>query len=178
MPSSSRPCLVKMTRRSVMWQPEQMNVWCSQPRSRAVWSGTTLVRINSAPHAVQRNGRTPTSSPRSSAGCLPCLSKRRRRFDAGAGTPVAPPRQKNGPLLWLAVGTFAVGTERFMIAAILPYIAADLDVSVPAAGQLVTIFAITYALSAPTLAALTGRFDRRKLLTNARSRPRMTARGA
>jgi hypothetical protein len=85
--SSSRPCLVKTTRRSVTWHAEQMNVWCSQPRKHAVSSGTTLVRINSAPHAVQRNGRTLTSSPRSCPVCLPCLSKRRRRARAGAGTP-------------------------------------------------------------------------------------------
>ena len=30
--SSSRPCLVKTNRRFVTWQPEQMKVWCSQPR--------------------------------------------------------------------------------------------------------------------------------------------------
>jgi len=68
------------------------------------------------------------------------------------------------PLYWLAVGTFAVGTEGFMIAAILPRIATDLFVSVQAAGQLVTIFAFTYAVSSPVLTALTGGFDRRKLL--------------
>ena len=51
------------------------------------------------------------------------------------------------PVYWLAVGTFAVGTEGFMIAAILPRIAADLAVSLQAAGQLVTIFTLTYALS-------------------------------
>jgi len=58
------------------------------------------------------------------------------------------------PLYWLAVGTFAVGTEGFMIAAILPRIATDLFVSVQAAGQLVTIFAFTYAVSSPVLTAI------------------------
>ena len=67
-------------------------------------------------------------------------------------------------LCCLALGTFAVGTEGFMIAAILPEIAADLAVSVQVTGLLVTVFAITYALSAPILTALTGRFGRRKLL--------------
>ena len=75
------------------WHPEQMNVWCSQPRIRAVSSGITFVRINSALQAVQRNGRTLTSSPRSCAVCLLCLSKRRRRSLAGAGTPVASRRE-------------------------------------------------------------------------------------
>jgi hypothetical protein len=38
------------------------------------------------------------------------------------------------PLFWLALGTFAVGTESFMIAGLLPNMAADLSVSVVAAG--------------------------------------------
>jgi predicted MFS family arabinose efflux permease len=69
-----------------------------------------------------------------------------------------------GPLVWLAVGTFAVGTEGFMIAAILPRISLDLSVSVATAGQLVTIFALAYALSSPILTTLTGNVDRRTLL--------------
>jgi predicted MFS family arabinose efflux permease len=70
----------------------------------------------------------------------------------------------NGPLYWLAAGTFAVGTESFMIAGLLPGMAADLGVSVAAAGQLVTVFALAYALSSPVLTALTGRLNRRTLL--------------
>jgi len=68
------------------------------------------------------------------------------------------------PLYWLALGTFAVGTEGFMIAALLPGIAGDLAVSLQAAGQLVTVFALTYAVSSPLLTALTGNVNRRKLL--------------
>src|SRR6202035_2143652 len=41
--SSSRPCLVKAIRRTVIWHPEQTNVWCSKPRTVVVCSGTTLV---------------------------------------------------------------------------------------------------------------------------------------
>ena len=59
-PSASRPSLMKITRRSVTWHPEQMNVWCSTPRTATVWSGTTFVRINSAPHAVQSIALTPS----------------------------------------------------------------------------------------------------------------------
>lgn len=68
------------------------------------------------------------------------------------------------PLLWLALGTFAIGTETFMISPLLPQIAADVTVSVPRAGQLVWTFALAYALSSPLLTALTGRLDRRRLL--------------
>ena len=51
-----------------------------------------------------------------------------------------------------------------MIAAILPSMASDLAVSVQVAGQLVTVFAFTYAVSSPILTALTGGIDRRKML--------------
>ena len=68
------------------------------------------------------------------------------------------------PLFWLALGTFAVGTESFMIAGLLRDIATDLDISIVAAGQLVTVFALAYALSSPILTALTGTLHRRTLM--------------
>lgn len=67
-------------------------------------------------------------------------------------------------LYWLALGTFAIGTEGFMIAPLLPDLARDLSVSLVSAGQLVTVFALTYALSSPVLTAFTGDIDRRRLL--------------
>src|SRR5882724_437747 len=67
-------------------------------------------------------------------------------------------------LYWLALGTFAIGTEGFMIAPLLPEMASDLSVSLAGAGQLVTVLALTYALSSPVLTALTGSVDRRRLL--------------
>ncbi len=72
--------------------------------------------------------------------------------------------QSEAPLYWLALGTFSIGTEGFMIAPLLPNLASDLSVSVAVAGQLVTVFALTYAFSSPVLTALTGSLDRRKLL--------------
>jgi predicted MFS family arabinose efflux permease len=68
------------------------------------------------------------------------------------------------PLTWLALGTFATGTESFMIAALLPGLARDLSVTLTAAGQLVTVFALTYAVSSPALSALTAAVGRRNLL--------------
>ncbi|RFS82549.1 MFS transporter [Actinomadura spongiicola] len=67
-------------------------------------------------------------------------------------------------LLPLALATFAVGTDSYVIAGLLPAIATDLHVSTPAAGQLVTVFALVMALSAPLMGALTGRLDRRSAL--------------
>ncbi|WP_051378294.1 MFS transporter [Derxia gummosa] len=67
-------------------------------------------------------------------------------------------------LLPLALGSFAIGTEAFMIAPLLPALAADLGVGVPAAGQLVTVFACVYGIGSPVLTALVGALDRRRLL--------------
>lgn len=67
-------------------------------------------------------------------------------------------------LLPLALATFAVGTDSYVIAGLLPAIATDLRVSTPAAGQLVTVFALVMALSAPVMGALTSGLDRRTAL--------------
>lgn len=64
----------------------------------------------------------------------------------------------------LAVGTFAIGTDEFAIPGVLPGVSSDLRVDVGAAGQLVTVFAVAYALGSPVLTALTGRWPRRRVL--------------
>lgn len=71
------------------------------------------------------------------------------------------------PILTLALGTFAVGTDAFIMAGFLPSVAASLQVPVGVAGQSVTVFAITYAVFAPILATLAARVPRRKLLVAA-----------
>lgn len=64
----------------------------------------------------------------------------------------------------LALGTFAIGTDVFVIAGILPMIAGDLGVSIEAAGQMVTVYALTYALGSPILAALAARWRRERVI--------------
>src|SRR3954471_8159779 len=64
----------------------------------------------------------------------------------------------------LAVGSFATGSGLLVVAGIVPRIAADLRVSTAAGGQVVTTFALAFALLAPVLAAFTGRVPRRPLL--------------
>ncbi|WP_193744201.1 MFS transporter [Geomicrobium sp. JCM 19039] len=54
----------------------------------------------------------------------------------------------NYRLLLLVLGTFIIGTDDFVIAGLLPNIANDMGVTITAAGQLVTAFAITYAIGA------------------------------
>lgn len=79
-------------------------------------------------------------------------------------TPDTPAATSTAPLYWMALGTFAIGTEGFMIAGMLPTVARDLGVSVALAGQLVVAFTAAYAISSPILTALTGAINRRRLL--------------
>ncbi len=70
-------------------------------------------------------------------------------------------------LLLLGLGAFAVGTDGFIISGILPRIADSVSVSTATAGQLVTIFTIVYAVTAPILAAVTSAVPRKALLASA-----------
>ncbi|BEP38082.1 MFS transporter [Variovorax sp. V59] len=78
----------------------------------------------------------------------------------------AAPRTERLPfgLAWLALGAFAIGTESFMVAGLLQLLAADLQVSATRAGQLVLLFALSYAIGSPLMAAACARFGRRPLL--------------
>src|SRR6201996_77642 len=67
-------------------------------------------------------------------------------------------------LLVLALGMFALGTDSFVVAGVLPQISRSFDVTIEAAGQMTTIYAITYALLAPTIAALASGVRRKPLL--------------
>jgi predicted MFS family arabinose efflux permease len=64
----------------------------------------------------------------------------------------------------LGIGAFAIGTDLFVVAGVLPDLAADLGVSVGAAGLTVTVFALAYALGAPVLGALLGARPLRQVL--------------
>jgi len=67
-------------------------------------------------------------------------------------------------LLALTLGAFAIGTTEFVIVGLIPTIAADLHVSLPSAGLLVSLYALGVAVGAPVLTALTGRVPRKTLL--------------
>ncbi|WP_151638950.1 MFS transporter [Noviherbaspirillum aerium] len=67
--------------------------------------------------------------------------------------------------LWaLTLSAFAIGTTEFVIVGLIPTIAASLQVSVPSAGLLVSLYALGVAVGAPVLTALTGRVPRKPLL--------------
>ncbi|MFK4089025.1 Cmx/CmrA family chloramphenicol efflux MFS transporter [Kribbella sp. NPDC020789] len=61
----------------------------------------------------------------------------------------------------LGAAIFAQGTSELMLAGLLPEISADLGVSIPAAGLLISAFAIGMLVGAPVLAVATLRWSRR-----------------
>src|SRR5690625_655422 len=63
----------------------------------------------------------------------------------------------------LAISTVIVGLVELIVGGILPVIAKDLGVSIAAAGQLITIFAIVFAISGPVLLSVTARVERKRL---------------
>ncbi|MER9403341.1 MFS transporter [Mesorhizobium caraganae] len=67
-------------------------------------------------------------------------------------------------LFWLALGSFTISTEGFVISSLLPEIAGDAGISIPLAGTLITAFALAYAIGTPILATLTGEWDRRRVI--------------
>lgn len=67
-------------------------------------------------------------------------------------------------LLTLALGMFALGTDSFVIAGVLPQISHAFHVSIGAAGQLTTVYALAYALLSPTIAAAAAHIERKRLM--------------
>ena len=64
----------------------------------------------------------------------------------------------------LAAATFATGTQTYVFSGLLADLAQDLNVSIGAAGQLATAYAITFAIAAPLMGALLSNMERRRIL--------------
>ena len=67
-------------------------------------------------------------------------------------------------LIALMLSAFAIGTTEFVIVGLIPTIAQDLQVDLPSAGLLVSLYALGVAIGAPVLTALTGKLNRKTLL--------------
>jgi predicted MFS family arabinose efflux permease len=67
-------------------------------------------------------------------------------------------------LIVLAAGMFAIGTDSFVVAGILPQVSKSLGVSIGVAGQMVTLYALSYALLSPVIAATAAHWPRKRLL--------------
>jgi DHA1 family inner membrane transport protein len=64
----------------------------------------------------------------------------------------------------LFLGMFVLGSAELLVVGVLDLVAADLGVSIPTAGTLVTGYALGLAIGGPVLTALTIRLDRRTVL--------------
>ncbi|MEV6674879.1 MFS transporter [Streptomyces sp. NPDC051162] len=70
-------------------------------------------------------------------------------------------------VLLLALGSFTLGLDAYVMAGLLPAIADDTGTTVALAGQLVTVFTLAYAVSAPLFATLlSGRWPRAALIVS------------
>lgn len=67
-------------------------------------------------------------------------------------------------LLTLTIGGFAIGMTEFMMMGVLPDVASSLNVSIPTAGHLISIYALGVVIGAPLLVGLAGRFAPKKVL--------------
>jgi len=70
-------------------------------------------------------------------------------------------------LFLLALGAFATSMVAFLFAGLLPLIAEDTGITVAKAGYLVSAFSLAYAVGTPILSALSGAFDRRRVIGSA-----------
>jgi MFS transporter, DHA1 family, inner membrane transport protein len=64
----------------------------------------------------------------------------------------------------LAVGGFGIGTGEFAIMGLLPQVAGDFGVSVPAAGHVISAYALGVVIGAPLISVIAARWPRRRLL--------------
>jgi MFS transporter, DHA1 family, inner membrane transport protein len=63
------------------------------------------------------------------------------------------------PRVWLlAIGTFATGTDTFVIAGILPALAHSLSVTIEAVGAVISVYALVYGIGTPLLAVVVARW--------------------
>jgi MFS transporter, DHA1 family, inner membrane transport protein len=105
-----------------------------------------------------------------------------RRHLLSAGPQVRPPRRRrkavrqprkpvagraNLALATLFLGMFVMGSTELLVVGVLNLISADLRVSIPAAGSLVTAYALGLAIGGPILTALTIKLDKRTILIGA-----------
>ena len=64
----------------------------------------------------------------------------------------------------LGLGGFAIGTGEFASMGLLPNVAADIHVSIPTAGHMISAYAMGVVIGAPLIAAAFARADRRTML--------------
>ncbi|WP_440071695.1 MFS transporter [Streptosporangium sp. OZ121] len=77
------------------------------------------------------------------------------------------PARTNLALATLFLGMFVLGSGELLVVGVLDRIAADLQVTIPSAGHLVTVYALGLALGGPILTALTIKLEKKIVLIGA-----------
>ena len=82
---------------------------------------------------------------------------------AAAAADTAGTQATQSSIVVLAIAAFVIVTTEFLMVGLLPALARDLGVSVAAAGQLVTLFAVVVMLCGPVLTAWLAHIERKRL---------------
>ena len=77
---------------------------------------------------------------------------------------IAPDFPMDKRLLVLASGMFSIGTDSYVVAGVLPQVSASFGVPVALAGQMVTLYALSFAVLSPVIAATAAHWPRKRLL--------------
>jgi MFS transporter, DHA1 family, inner membrane transport protein len=77
---------------------------------------------------------------------------------------VLPSGSARRPIMLMALGTFALGTDAFVISGVLSKVASDLGVSLSLAGLSLTVFCGVYAVSGPLSAVFTSTMCRKRVM--------------
>jgi DHA1 family inner membrane transport protein len=78
--------------------------------------------------------------------------------------PAPSPRRSAAAIVALALGGFAIGTTEFVTMGLLPDVAEGVDIDIPTAGHVISLYAIGVVVGAPVIAALGTTLPRRGLL--------------
>ncbi len=79
-------------------------------------------------------------------------------------SPALSPGRVAAAIVALALGGFAIGTTEFVTMGLLPDVAEGVDIDIPTAGHVISLYALGVVVGAPVLAALGTRLPRRGLL--------------
>jgi MFS transporter, DHA1 family, arabinose polymer utilization protein len=67
-------------------------------------------------------------------------------------------------LLTLTIGGFSIGMTEFMMMGVLPDVSRTLNISIPSAGHLISIYALGVVIGAPLMTGITGKLSPKKVL--------------
>ena len=71
-------------------------------------------------------------------------------------------REFRNAILALAIGAFAIGTSEFAAMGLLPYFAADLGITDPQAGHVISAYALGVVIGAPLTSIMGAKLPRRR----------------